>query len=172
MIDVFQVFRCAVRPALFAAVLLAFAPAANAQPKPSANAVAEAQKVIAATGAANLLTPLIAGVVEQAKLLFLQQNPMLAKDLNEVAVKLRTDLAPRFSELSNQMATFYASEFTEQELKDILVFYQSPTGKKLLERQPVVIDHSMKFAQEWANKLSDEVIGKMREEMKKKGHAL
>ena len=172
MTDVFQAFRHAARPALFAAALVVFAPAAYAQPKPSATAVAEAHKVIAATGAANLLTPLIAGVVEQAKLLFLQQNPMLAKDLNEVAAKLRTDLTPRFSELSDQMATYYASEFTEQELKDILVFYQSPAGKKLLERQPVVIDRSMKFAQEWANKLSDEVIGKIREEMKKKGHAL
>ena len=172
MIDVSQAFRRAARPALVAAVLLALVPAADAQPKPSAAAVAEAHKVIAATGAANLLTPLIAGVVEQAKLLFLQQNPMLAKDLNDVAAKLRTDLAPRFSELSDQMATFYATEFTEQELKDILVFYQSPAGKKLLERQPVVIDRSMKFAQEWANKLSAEVIGKMRGEMKKKGHAL
>ena len=30
----------------------------------------------------------------------------------------------------------------------------------------------MKFAQNWANKLSDEVIAKMREEMKKRGHNL
>ena len=30
----------------------------------------------------------------------------------------------------------------------------------------------MSFAQTWANKLSDEVIAKMRAEMKKKGHDL
>jgi hypothetical protein len=30
----------------------------------------------------------------------------------------------------------------------------------------------MAFAQTWANKLSDEVIAKMRDEMKKKGHQL
>ena len=167
-----QALRRAARLAIFAAALVALAPAVNAQPKPSAAAVAEAQKLITLTGAANLFTPLIAGVVEQAKLLFLQQNPALGKDLNEVAAKLRTDLAPRFSELSNEMAAFYATEFTEQELKEILTFYQSPAGKKLLERQPIVIDRSMKFAQDWANKLSDEVIGKMREEMKKKGHQL
>lgn len=167
-----QALRRAARLATFAAALLALAPAVNAQPKPSAAAVAEAQKLITLTGAANLFTPLIAGVVEQAKLLFLQQNPALGKDLNEVAAKLRTDLTPRFSELSNEMATFYATEFTEPELKEIVTFYQSPAGKKLLERQPIVIDHSMKFAQDWANKLSEEVIGKMREEMKKKGHQL
>ena len=32
--------------------------------------------------------------------------------------------------------------------------------------------HSMRFAQDWANKLSDEVIAKMRDEMKKRGHVL
>ena len=59
-----------------------------------------------------------------------------------------------------------------QELKAILVFYQSPAGKKLLAQQPTVVDDSMKFAQDWANKLSDQVIAKMRDELKKRGHAL
>jgi hypothetical protein len=30
----------------------------------------------------------------------------------------------------------------------------------------------MKFAQDWANTLSDQVVGKMRDELKKRGHAL
>ena len=42
----------------------------------------------------------------------------------------------------------------------------------MLTEQPKVVEASMKFAQAWANKLSDEVIGKMRDELKKKGHAL
>ena len=82
---------------------------------------------------------------------------------------MRTELAPRSVELTNEVATLYATSFTDDELKEILAFYQSPVGKKLLERQPQVVDSSMKFAQKWANKLSDEVIAKMREEMKKRG---
>lgn len=170
MITVLQALQRAARPAIVAAALFGFAPTAYAQP--SAAALAEAQKLVAVTGTINLFNPLVAGVIEQAKLLFLQQDPSLGKDLNEVAAKLRTDLMPRLSELFNEVAKYYATDFTEQELKDILVFYQSPTGKKLLDRQPQIVDHSMKFAQEWANKLSDEVIAKMRDEMKKKGHAL
>ena len=170
MITVLQALQRAARPAIVAAALFGFAPAAYAQP--SAAALAEAQKLVGVTGTTNLFNPLVAGVIEQAKLLFLQQDPSLGKDLNEVAAKLRADLTPRLSELFNEVAKYYATDFTEQELKDILVFYQSPTGKKLLDRQPQIVDHSMKFAQEWANKLSDEVIAKMRDEMKKKGHAL
>ena len=70
------------------------------------------------------------------------------------------------------MAKLYASSFTDDELKAILAFYQSPVGKKLLDKQPQVIDSSMKFAQNWANKLSDEVINRIRTELKKRGHNL
>jgi len=167
--SVIQTVKCMTRLATVAIALVAFGPAAHSQ-QPSAAAMASAKELVAVTGATTLFNPLIAGVVEQAKLLFLQQNPGIGKDLNEIAEKLRNDLAPRFAELSNEVAKLYATNFTDQELKDILAFYKSPSGKKLIVQQPKVADSSMKFAQEWANKLSDEVIGKMRDELKKRGH--
>jgi hypothetical protein len=154
-----------------AAGLIAVAPAARSQ-QPSAGALATAKELVKATDSSAIFNPLIAGVVEQAKLVLLQQNPGLSKDLNEIAADLRTKLAPRFSELSDEIATQYASNFSEDELKAILTFYQSPVGKKLLARQPGVVDNSMRFAQNWANKLSDQVIDMMRDELKKRGHAL
>jgi hypothetical protein len=42
----------------------------------------------------------------------------------------------------------------------------------MVAQQAVVVNASLKYAQDWANKLSDEVTGKMRDELKKKGHAL
>ncbi|MGH6683221.1 MAG: DUF2059 domain-containing protein [Pseudolabrys sp.] len=169
--SVIQATKQAARLATVAVALVAFGPAAHSQ-QPSAAAMATAKELVAVTGTTTLFNPLIAGVVEQSKLLFLQQNPGLAKDLNEIADKMREDLKPRFVELTNEVAREYATNFTESELKAILAFYQSPAGKKLLERQPNVVDSSMKFAQDWANKLSDEVVPKMREELKKRGHAL
>ena len=169
--SIIQAIKRTSRLAAVAVALVAFGPAAHSQ-QPSAAAMATAKELIAVTGATTLFNPLIAGVVEQAKLLFLQQNPALSKDLNEIANKMRTDLAPRFDELSDEVARLYATNFTEPELKDMLAFYKSPAGKKLLAEQPTVVDASMKFAQDWANKLSDEVIAKMREELKKRGHAL
>ena len=64
--------------------LVAFGPAAHSQ-QTSVAAIATAKELVAATKATTVFDPLIAGVVEQAKLLFLQQNPGLAKDLNEIA---------------------------------------------------------------------------------------
>ena len=171
MMNMSQAVRRLVRPAAVALALAALSPAAFAQ-NPSPTALAEANQLIKITGATSLFNPLIAGVVEQAKLLFLQQNPDLAKDLNEVAAQIRKEYAPRFSELTNHVARLYATRFSEAELKQLLAFYQSPVGKKLLAQQPVIVDASMKYAQDWANKLSDKVIAQMREEMKKRGHPM
>ncbi len=169
--SVIQATKKAARLAAVTVALASFGPAAHSQQPPPA-AMATAKELIAFTGSAAVFDPLIAGVVEQAKLLFLQQDPSLGKDLNEIANKLRTDLAPRYVELTDEMARLYATHFTEPELKAILAFYQSPVGKKMLAQQPTVVDASMKFAQDWANKLSDQVIAKMREELQKRGHSL
>jgi len=168
--SIIQAIKRTSRLAAVAVALVAFGPAAHSQ-QPSAAALSTAKEIVTVTGATALFNPLIAGVIEQAKLLFLQQNPSLSKDLNEITTKMRNDLAPRFDELVNFVALNYATYFTEQELKDVLAFYKSPAGKKLISEQPKVVDASMKFAQDWANKLSDEVIGKMREELKKRGLA-
>jgi hypothetical protein len=169
--SVIKALQRAARPAAIAVALVAANPASHAQ-QPSAASMLVAKQLISVTGATTLFNPLIAGVVEQAKLLYLQQNPGLAKDLNEIAAKMRKDLQPRFAEVTNEIAKLYATHFTEQELKAILAFYRSPAGKKMLTQQPLVVDASMKFAQNWANKLSEQVTVKMRDELKKRGHNL
>jgi uncharacterized protein len=169
--SVVEFIKNAMRPTAVALALVGFGSIANAQ-QPSAAALQTAREIIKVTGATALFNPLIPGVVEQAKNLFLQQNPALSKDLNEITVKLRAELAPRFDELTAEVAKLYAVHFTEAELKDLLAFYKSPVGMKLITEQPKIGEEGLKFAQDWANQLSDQVIAKMRDELKKRGHAL
>jgi uncharacterized protein len=142
------------------------------QQQPSATAIATAKELITVKGATALWDPLVPGVIEQAKSVFVQANPTLLKELNEVALKLRAEYAPRSAEVVNDVAKIYASRFTEQELKDTLAFYKSPLGKKLLVEEPSILDQSMRNAQSWADRLSQEVIGKIRNEMKRRGHEI
>jgi uncharacterized protein len=169
--SVTEAIKKAARPAALGIMLTAAGISTQAQ-QPSASAIATAKELITVAGATTLFAPLIAGVVEQAKNLYLQQDPSLAKDLNEIATQLRNDLQPRFTELTDEVARLYATNFTDQELKEILTFYKTASGKKLLAEQPRLVDSSMKFAQDWANRLSDQVVVKMRDELKKRGHAL
>lgn len=161
---------CAIALALALAVAMRAGGADAQQPSPAA--IATAKEVITVKGATALWDPLVPGVIEQAKSVFVQANPTLLKDLNEVALKLRAEYAPRSQEVVNEVAKLYAARFTEQELKDTLAFYKSPLGKKLLVEEPSILDQSMRNAQSWADRLSQEVIGKIRTEMKRRGHDL
>jgi uncharacterized protein len=159
---------------LWAAALLWFvlAPDARAQQQPSAAAVAAAKEIVQLKGAIGMFDPVLVGVVEHTKNLLMQGNPTLAKELNDTATKLRTDLAPRREEIHTELARAYASQFTEQELKDALAFYKTPLGKKLIDAEPKAMDEVTKRVDAWADKFAQEVNAKFRDEMKKKGHNL
>jgi len=145
-------------------------PAVAQQPSPAA--LAAARELATIKGADSFLHPLIAGVVERAKLTLMQTNPLLGKDFNEVAAKLREEYASRHTDLMNEVAKLYAARFTEQELKEMIAFYKSGAGRKLLAEEPKLVEQTMSAAQAWGNKLSEEVIVKFRAEMRKRGHEI
>ncbi len=160
-----------VRSAIVATSLV-LSGSALAQQQPSPAALKMAGEIVKITGGLELFAPIVPGVVEQSRQFFVQQNPMITNDVNEVAAQVRKDYEARVSEVHTKVIEIYAANLSEQELKDILAFYTSPAGKKFLVAQPKIVDESLKFAQEWANALSDEIIGKIREGLKKKGHKL
>lgn len=157
--------------AAVALACLALSSAAQAQ-QPSAGAIAAAKELLELKGSTRMFDPLVPGIIETVKNNYLQTNTSLVKDLNEVAALLRTELAPKRVEILNQVAVLYAQRFTEQELKDVVAFYKTPTGKKFVSEEPVVIEQSLGAAQAWSQKLSEEVLSRFRAEMKKRGHDL
>lgn len=118
----------------------------------------------------DVFKPIVAGVVQKTRNMFLQTNFMYQKDIDEVALSVTKQFTPRVAEVDDAAAHFYASHFSEQELRDLLTFYQSPLGQKALTEEPKVLDQSMTYAGSWAENLSDDVIKAMRVELKKRGH--
>jgi uncharacterized protein len=144
--------------------------APNTAHPPSQAAVLMAKQILEIKHADAIFDPLIRGVVIKTRDFLMQTNFMWGKDLNEVADSLIKQYSARSGELVNDAARIYASHFTEPELKQILAFYQSPLGRKVITEEPKTADESMRMASDWADKLSEEVMGKMRAEMKKRGH--
>ncbi len=141
---------------------------APAQPAPAS--ILLAKQIVDLKNVKGVFQPIIRGVVVKTRDMFMQTNFMLSKDLNETAALVEKQYQPRVNELVDATARIYASHFTEQELKDLLAFYQSPLGKKAITEEPKALDESISFAGTWADNLSEEVIGSMRAEMKKRGH--
>jgi hypothetical protein len=164
---------CFALAALIALAAIGMRPAGAQTPaQPSPASLLLARQIIEIKGVKDVFQPLVRGVVQKTKDMFLQTNFMWGKDLNECAVIVEKQYQPRLSEVLDQSARIYASHFTEQELKDLLVFYQSPLGKKMLAEEPKALDESMANAGKWGDELSLAVIDSMRAEMKKRGHDL
>ena len=162
------------RMALIALALVAVAGQAPAQQpaQPTANAVAMAREIIDLKGSTALFSPIVVGVIERVKSLHLQTNPALRKDMDDVAAALRKQFAPRTAELLAEVSKFYASAFSEAELKQILAFYRTPTGKKVIAIEPELLQDAIAGLKDWQEDFGQEVLSRFRAEMKKRGHDL
>ena len=146
------------------------APSAVHQPSPAALLVA--RQILEIKHVEDVFKPMIRGVVIKTRDMFMQTNFMWGKDLNEIAANLEKEYSVRTKELLDRAARIYATRFSEPELKQILSFYQSPLGQKVIDEEPKALDESMTMAATWADDFSQDVIKKMRAEMKKRGHDL
>jgi hypothetical protein len=148
-------------------------PAGAQQPAPakpvSAAALASAKEILAMKNVAQMYTYAVPNIVAQTKDALLQANLNYQKDLNEVAIIVAKNLAGREQEIGEGMAKVYASDFSEQELKDLVTFYKTPLGQKLLSTEPKAIQASIAYMNEWGRTFSETVNAAFRAEMRKRG---
>ena len=144
-------------------------PAAATLKEGTPAAIAAAKEILAMKNASAMYASAVPNIVEQTKNALLQSNLNYQKDLNEVAVIVAKNLAGREKEIGEGMAKVYANEFSEQELKDLVTFYKSPLGQKLLSTEPRAIQFSMAYMNQWAQLFAETVNGQFRAEMRKRG---
>ena len=142
---------------------------APAPPKPSPAAIAAAKEILTMKNASAMFAGAVPNIVQKTKDTLLASNINYQKDLNEVAVIVAQNLAGREKEIGDGMAQIYASQFTEQELKDLVIFYKSPLGQKLIVNEPRAIQFTMSYMQQWAQQFAEIVNGEFRSEMRKRG---
>jgi hypothetical protein len=153
-----------------AALVLTVGSAMAQAPKPpSPAAVGYAKEILTSKNVSAIYQGAVPGLVQRTKDVLLQSNLNYQKDLNEVAVQVAKDLAGREKEIGEEMAKIYASAFTEQELKEIATFYKSPLGIKVIAQEPVAFNAARQYMDQWAQKFGEEINGKFRAEMKKRG---
>ena len=161
----------AVRAGAFLIAVFGFAVAANAQ-APSAAHLKLARDVVDVSGSARAFDRAIPQIFQQIFTTYTQQNPDLQKDIAAVMQGLIPEFEPRKDEVAVLVSQSFAAKFTEAELKDMLAFYNSPTGKKLVAEHSAVLQDAYAKTQEWGGKLSQLLINRLKEEMKKKGHTI
>jgi hypothetical protein len=142
---------------------------AQAQTAPTPGAIAAAKELLALKNASAMYASIVPNIIQRTKESLVQSNLNYQKDLNEVAIKLAGELAGSEKAVDEAMAKVFATDFTEKELRDLVAFYKTPLGAKLLTQEPRSIQTSMQAMNEWAQGFVDTVNGKFRAEMRARG---
>jgi uncharacterized protein len=108
-----------------------------------------ARAAIAATDATDQFDNILPNAAELLRAELLRKDPNLLDQINTVVTDKTILLAGRRADLETEAARVYARVFTEDELKAIAAFYETPAGKKLLSDGPIVIRELIKAANIW-----------------------
>ncbi|MBY0531480.1 MAG: DUF2059 domain-containing protein [Xanthobacteraceae bacterium] len=161
----------AVRAGAILVALFGFAAAAQAQ-APTAAQVKLARQVVEISAASRVFEAAVPTVFNQVYGTYIQQNPDLSKEIAGVLQDLIPEFDKRKEEIAGIIAQTYATKFTEAELNDLIAFYNSPTGKKLITSGAEIGRDSYGKVQEWSGKLLQQLTERLKSEMKKKGHTI
>lgn len=66
------------------------------------------------------------------------------------------------------MVPIYSRAFSEEELNELVKFYESPIGRKMTSALPQIVSESMAAGQQWAG----EVLKRLRTRLKEKGYSV
>ncbi len=139
--------------ALAACVALPTLPAAAEEPSMEALAI-ELMNLSGAEGVAEQTVQVLAAQIRSA-------YPLVKEETwTEVLATLDAN------EVEASMAAVYTQHFTRKELEELIAFYKSPIGRRLVQLLPTVVQASMAAGAEWNQRKGTEIV----EALKARGH--
>ena len=137
-----------VRALCTAALLVCAGPALAA----TASHEASAEAFLMMAHADKLGTPVYMQVQQMFAQRFAQANAPESKKATlesyQAKANAALDQAIGWNKLKPEMVKLYTDNFTEQELKDLVKFYQSPLGQKIVKTMPQVTEQSAELTQQ------------------------
>ncbi len=122
----------------------------QAQAEPATRATIE--KFLQVTEAANMMDQAYQNMDQMTAQMLassgldVEKDPQIQKDMQEMNALVRAEMS--WDKLEEPLIALYGNVFSEAELQDIIAFYQSDAGQKMLKRQPELIQGTMVMMQE------------------------
>ena len=155
---------------LFAAALLVTLGAAAARAdEPTPAALDSARAVITASGMMRSFDLIVPQMLLELERNVTTTRPELKDSLHATLAALKPEFDKSEQEVVDGAARILAKHMSAQELKDTATFFDSPSGKKYVETQPIAFNEIIGVVQTWRERLSTDVLARARAEMKKKG---
>jgi hypothetical protein len=164
------VFAAAVAPA---AAQQPAAPAQTAKPAPlTPGHIAAAREVVVLSGISKTYDLFYPQLADSLVNTLSRTRPELRNDLIATVKALKPEFDKRDEEMVDTTARYFAALMSEQALKETAAFFKSEAGKQYVLMQPNVIDQMMAALDVWNRRMSEDIMTRVREEMRKKGHTL
>ncbi len=154
--------------ACFVLLLMSAVPA----PAQSSDALAAAKTLMVLTKSADRFKAIMMSAMKILKPNIVENRPDVEKDYDVILPIVFERMNSRINEALDKVASIYASNFTVEELNELITFYRSPIGQKYLERLPGMTQESMLVGQEFGKDIGPELQQRIVEELRKKGHKI
>ena len=109
----------------------------------------------------------------QMTLIIKRLRPDLSKEtIKKLRQELRAEIETNIQEpggLLDYIISIYNSHFTNREIRDWLLFYESPLGQKINSNMPSVMKESNLAYQQWNRKVNPVLYEWLKERLKKEG---
>lgn len=93
----------------------------------------------------------------------LKQNQAFSTIPEEFWTEFAKEAETSYKVLEEQIGEVYKKHFTSAEIKQLIAFYESPIGKKLVSEQPQIQTESYQLGTEWGRQLGEKVVKKIQE---------
>jgi hypothetical protein len=115
---------------------------------------------------------MLPSIMQLLKPAIVQGRPEVERDFEKVMPILLEGFNERLSGLVDAMALVYARNFSPDEMRQMMTFYRSLVGQKVLEKMPVVMQESMSVGQAFGQRVGAELRTRMIDELRKRGHTI
>jgi hypothetical protein len=82
------------------------------------------------------------------------------------------ELKRSLPELEEPVIAMYDANFSADEIKQLVVFYQSPVGRKIVVQLPQLTQQMMAMGQSWGERAGARAVERIRAAAKQKGYEL
>jgi hypothetical protein len=74
-----------------------------------------------------------------------EQTPLIEKYLDKLFTVMQEEMS--WDKIKDELVELYMSVYTEQEIRDLITFYRSSTGQKMIAKMPLLIEQSIAITQ-------------------------
>ncbi len=131
--------------------------ATSGQAADEAAKVADIRRLLELTGTRDMVEQMKSSMMGQ----FRKNAPGIPEDMfNEIMAELKAD------DLMESMIPVYSKHFTGEDVKQMIAFYQSPFGQKVLREMPQIITESNDVGTRWGEGVVTRVATRWRDQGK------